>query len=328
MKGLIVATLTASIALVGCSGGTVSATSDQSQSSSTATNSILERIKGIFKSDSRAVTVQVPVQTVINETANEWLEERKIVFPREWYFGDICNNLPEILRAIGEPEIDLRKHFREAKERILLTPEQNRSEVDRLALQMNEAFQTHSPHSICARMQLVKAAQPIYGWQGFGDEKKYEQATMMFANAFVANEISARVAEKLSNVSAWKSDAELKKKINTVIDGLEKDGTLAEINAASIKAILGEKVNIDATMQHPAPVHFTTLGYDLAGAGNGITLTKNGGTIFGNGYIGGKNYLVNVQSVEGSSMQKQKTIRDESQTTNGIGLTENSGVGN
>lgn len=327
MKGLIVATLVTSIALVGCSGGTVSATSDQAQSSSTATNSILERIKGVFKSESKAVTVQVPVQTVINETANEWLEERKIVFPREWYFADVCNNLPEILRAIGEPEIDLRKHFREAKERILLTPEQNRSEVDRLALQMNEAFQTHSPHSICARMQLVKAAQPIYGWQGFGDQKQYEQATMMFVNVFIANEISARVAEKLSNVSAWKSDAELKKKINSIIDGLEKDGTLEKINESSM-VILGEKVTADKTMTHPAPVHFTTLGYDVAGAGNGITLTKNGGTIFGNGYIGGKNYLVNVQSVEGSTMQKQKTLRDEHQTTNEIGLTENSGVGN
>lgn len=327
MKGLIAATLTASIALVGCSGGTVSATSEQAQSSSTATNSILERIKGVFKSDSKAVTVQVPVQTVINETANEWLEERKIVFPREWYFADVCNNLPEILRAIGEPEIDLRKHFREAKERILLTPEQNRSEVDRLALQMNEAFQTHSPHSICARMQLVKAAQPIYGWQGFGDQKQYEQATMMFVNVFIANEISARVAEQIADSSSWKNESALKKKINSIIDGLEKDGSLEKINGAAM-VILGEKVTADQTQTHPAPVHFTTLGYDVAGAGNGITLTKNGGTIFGNGYIGGKNYLVNVQSVEGSTMQKQKTIRDEAQTTNEIGLTENSGVGN
>lgn len=327
MKGLIVATLMTSIALVGCSGGTVSATSDQAQSSSTATNSILERIKGIFKSDSKAVTVQVPMQTVINETASEWLAERKIDLPLAWTFVDTCNFLPEILRAAGVPEVDLQKQLQEAKERISMTPEQYRSEGDKIALRMAHDFQTHSPRAICARMQLVKAAQPINGWQGFSEREEYEQATMMFANAFVANEISARVAEKIADASAWKSDAELKKKINSIIDGLEKDGTLEKINESSM-VIWGKKVNADKTMTHPAPVHFTTLGYDVAGAGNGITLTKNGGTIFGNGYIGGKNYLVNVQSVEGSTMQKQKTIRDENQTTNEIGLTENSGVGN
>lgn len=326
MKGLIAATLTASIALVGCSGGTVSATSEQAQSSSTATNSILERIKGIFKSDSRAVTVQVPVQTVINETASEWLAERKIDLPLAWTFVDTCNYLPEILRAAGVPEVDLKKELQDTQARLSITPEQYRTEGEKIALRVAHDFQTWSPRAICARMQLVKAAQPINGWQGFSEREEYEQATMMFANAFVANEISARVAEQIADSSSWKNESALKKKINSIIDGLEKDGSLEKINGASM-VIWGQKVNVDKTTTQP-PVHFNTLGYDLEGAGNGITLIKNGGTIFGNGYIGGKNYMVNVQSIEGSTMQKQKTLRDEHQTTNEIGLTENSGVGN
>lgn len=324
MKELGALALVASIALVGCSGGTVSATSEQGQGESASTNSILERVKGFFKSEAKSVTIEVPVQTMINETATEWIDERKITYPLGFSYLDLCNYLPEVLQVMGARDDALPKLLSNSKARISAIPQAQRNESDAMVLNFAQVAEKENLYGICGRLQLKKVGLPVAGW--YGEPK--EMAQMMFFNAFVANEISVRVAQKIADSSAGKTDEFLKQKINQEIENLAKDGTIGQIFAAAVKPSLMFDIQRDMTMKHPAPVHFSLNGYDIAGAGTGIVLSKNGGTIYGDGWIGGKKYTATVQSVSGSTMQKEKTIRDESQTSGEITLTENAGVGN
>ena len=72
IKHLSIAVLSA-IALVGCSGGSVSATSDQAQTSSTDHSTIVGKIKEILKPETNSSGVEMPASAMIVDATKEWL---------------------------------------------------------------------------------------------------------------------------------------------------------------------------------------------------------------------------------------------------------------
>ena len=101
IKHLSIAVLSA-IALVGCSGGSVSATSDQAQSSSTDHSTIVGKIKDIFKSETNSFVVEMPASSIIVEATKDWLDSNGITW---WMPFDVkensCLNADKINDLLG-----------------------------------------------------------------------------------------------------------------------------------------------------------------------------------------------------------------------------------
>ena len=126
----------------------------------------------------------------------------------------------------------------------------------------------------------------------------------------------------------WKSDAEAKAKINEQLSEIVKTDMYYQLVADAYSIAEKNMVTKDATGKHPASVHFTLADYDVAVSGTGTTILKNGAEWYGNGFISGKKYTVSMQSVEGSRMEKRKTIAEAETTTTETKNADSVGVAN
>ena len=311
IKHLSIAVLSA-IALVGCSGGSVSATSDQAQSSSTDHSTIVGKIKDIFKSETNSFVVEMPASSMIVEGTKEWLVERDANL---WVMPDIkdmgCLNSNEINDLLGY------KHQEGTFRANIKSQEKDYPEQVKKILALHEG-------DICSRIFIRESARSIGGWDRNIDDGDFARA--IFINAYVANALETQIISRVGS-KVWKSDTEAKEKINAVLSEVAQSDMYHQIVAEAYR-IAENHLTKDLTGKHPAPVHFTIADYDVAVSGTGTTILKNGSEWFGSGYISGKKYTVSMESVEGSRMEKRKTIAEAETTTTETKNADSVGVAN
>ena len=298
--------------LVGCSGGTVSATSDQAQSSSTAHDSIVSRIKTFFKSEEQTVTVEMPAASLIVEAAKDWIAENKVEMNMPVDISvNSCLYSPEVRDILGyeqEPDYTL-KHVLEEQ----IEPNSKHSHL--LKLDTNK---------ICARMFIRDSAIPFGGWYRDVDHGDFARA--IFLNAFVTNGLETQIITRLGT-TVWKSDVEAKQRINAILDELVDSGAYFGIVAEGAKQT-ELSLSKDFTGSSPAPVHFQIGDYDVSGSGIGSSMLRNGSEWFGAGFISWKKYTVAMKSVEVAAMKKEKAIAAGESTKTETKVGEGAGVAN
>lgn len=298
--------------LAGCSGGFVSATSDETQASSTDQSTVIGKIKDIFKSETNSFVVEMPASVMIVEAAKEWLVENDANL---WVIPDIetmaCLSSDEINDLLGYKHQEITFHTS------IKAQEKDHPEQVKKILALHEG-------DICSRIFIRESVQTRGGWNKSIDDGNYARAILI--NAYVANALKTQIIARVGS-KVWKSDIEAKEKINEALSEVAQSDMYPRIVAEAYHAA-GGLLHKDFTGKHPAPVHFSIDDYDVAVSGIGTTILKNGSEWFGSGYISGRKYTVSMQSVEGARMQKSKALA-ESKTTSTETKTANSvGVAN
>lgn len=299
--------------LVGCSGGTVSATSDQASSSSTDHTSIISRVKSFFKSESQSFTVEMPAASLIIEASKDWIDEKKAVITMPFDFSEnTCVYAPKVRDLLGYDQ----------------DPQMTLGSV--LAGQIKPDDATFGyllkldTDQICTRLFIRDSAVPISGWLREVDHGLF--ARSVFLNGYVANGLATQVMTRLP-ASVWKSDVEAKRQITLILDDLIKSGEYYSIVADAYKKA-EEHLNKDFTGQADAPVHFTIGDYDVSGSGVGTTMLRNGSEWYGAGYISGKKYTISMEKIEVATMKKEKAIRSGESTKAETKVADSAGVSN
>ncbi len=297
--------------LIGCSGGSVSATSDQAQSSSTDHSSIVSRIKSIFKSDTDSFKIEMPASSLIIEASKDWIEKTKTqVINMPWdYDYNMCINSPEIKKITNyDRGGDLTTGLKE-----LIKQEPTGAYL----LKVN-------PDKICSRFFLSDSSRPLYGWAKQASHEGFAKG--VFLNGYVANALETQVISRLGTTK-WKNNILAKDEINKILDDLVSSGQYHQIVADAVIKINNSKILIDGTMKLGA-VAFTLDDYNVEGGEAGIIMKKNGSNWFGNGAISGKTYNVMMETVEVRKMEKSKTIDTGEGVKTEINNTDSAGVGN
>lgn len=314
MKVKLTTTLTALVTatLVGCSGGSVSATSDQAQSSSTDHSSIVSRIKSIFKSDTDSFKIEMPASSLIIEASKDWLEKTKAqVITMPWdYNYNMCINAPEIKKITGYGGNE--NLTTGLKELIKQEP------TGAYLLKLN-------PDQICSRFFLSDSSRPMYGWAKQASSHE-AFAKAVFLNGYVANALETQVISRLGTTK-WKNNNLAKDEINKILDDLVSSGQYSQIVADAVLKTNNSKIVIDGTMKLGA-VAFMLDDYSVEGGEAGIVMRKNGSNWFGNGAISGKTYNVMMETVEVRKMEKSKTIDTGEGVKTETNNTDSAGVGN
>jgi len=301
------------IALVGCSGGSVSATSDQAQSSSTDHSTIVGKIKDIFKSETNSFVVEMPASAIIVEGVKEWLTDHNADIGMSIDITDnSCLNANEINTLLGY------EHQKQTLTYVIKSQEKQFPEQAKQLLALDE-------RDICSRIFIRDSVKSLGGWDRSIKDAHYSRA--IFINAYVANGLATQVITRVGS-KVWKSDAEAKAKINEQLSEIVKTDMYYQLVADAYSIAEKNMVTKDATGKHPASVHFTLADYDVAVSGTGTTILKNGAEWYGNGFISGKNYTISMQSVEGSRMEKRKTIAEAETTTTETKNADSVGVAN
>ena len=312
IKHLSIAVLSA-IALVGCSGGSVSATSDQAQSSSTDHSAILGKIKDIFKSETNSFVVEMPASSIIVEATKDWLDSNGITW---WMPFDVkensCLNADKINDLLGY------KHQDTTLMDVVKRQEKDYPEEAKRTLALDEG-------DICSRIFIRDSAVALGGWDRNTDNGDFARA--IFINGYIANGLETQIITRVGS-KVWKSDSEAKAKINEVLTDIVKSGIYYDIAAEAYRIVETTGLSKDFTGKHPAPVHFNISDYDVAVSGVGTVMLRNGANWFGNGHISGKSYMISMQSVEGSRMEKRKTIAEAETTTTETKNADSVGVAN
>lgn len=209
--------------------------------------------------------------------------------------------MPEILEVYKlPPQKNLFDYAKYAVEEIDTKggPQPNWGENERINYAMFKGINNTDHHSLCARLLITKTSIPITDWQK--DMPSREMAIGIQYAAWITNEVEKRILSEVSSVKSWKSEDELKAKINQIIDRFSTDGTLGKIYKEWALGSLKGGVELDWTGTHPAPVHFfyhTSEGkkYGIAASESGIVMKSAEGTYFGEGYISGKKAVVHIK---------------------------------
>lgn len=297
--------------LVGCSGGSVSATSDQAQSTSTDHTSIVSRIKSIFKSDTDSFKIEIPASSLIIEASKDWIEKTNTqVINMPWdYDYNMCINSPEVKKITNYGRGgDLTAGLKE-----LVKQEPTAAYL----LDIN-------PDQICSRFFLADSSRPLFGWQRKISHEGFARA--VFLNGYVANALETQVISRLG-ATKWKNNNLVKDEINKILDDLVSSGQYSQIVADAVLKTNNSRITIDATMRLGA-VAFTLDDYSVEGGEAGIVMKKNGSNWFGNGAISGKTYSVAMETVEVRKMEKNKTIDEGEGVKTEINTTDSASVGN
>lgn len=300
------------LTLTGCSGGTVSATSDQTQTTSTDHTSMVSRVKEFFKGETDKFSVSMPASSLIIEATKDWLVERNLDIRASNDFSDnVCFNSNEVNDHLGY------KHQPDSTPKVIIENlSKNRPELKHWA--------NFNAEEICAYTFMRDSALPIGGWYRDIDHGNYARA--IFTNAHVANGLQTLIISQLGS-SVWKNNLEAKKQIQKVMSEIVKSG---QYHALVAEAYTQSQQGItrDLTGKHPAPVHFSLADYDVAGSGVGTVMLRNGAEWFGNGNISGKNYSISMESVEVASMKKDKILNSNEATKTEQAVGESVNVGN
>lgn len=333
----MVSLLASSVALGGCSGGTVSATDDQAQVSSTATNSIIERIKGIFKSESKSMSIEMPLSTLIFQAVQEDMKNKGMenFFVPTFTVENFCFGFKEIAEVYGvEQPPSIKVHAQGILDSIEKSEGKDQSKWEenvKIGYAMFKGVVDSNERALCTRLAILKSSTALGGWNAQQD--MYEQAMAIFQAAWLSNQVEKIILSEMSTISSWKSDAVAKAKVNEIIERLGADGTIESLNRQWAKNGKGSEIRLDRTGSSPAPVHFTYLDSsggvtDTAVSGTGTVLKSGGSPTFGDGYIDGKKVFITVQSVEGTTMHKQGAIRSEGESRSSNSQSNSTGVSN
>ena len=152
-------------------------------------------------------------------------------------------------------------------------------------------------------------------------------ARAIFINGYIANALETQIISKVG-AKVWKNDIEAKEKINAALSEVARSDFYYDIVAEAYRIAEKSPLSKDFTGHHPAPVHFNLADYDVAVSGIGTVILKNGSNWFGNGHISGKSYMISMQSVEGSRMEKRKTIAEAETTSTETKTADSVGVKN
>ena len=302
------------IALVGCSGGSVSATSDQAQTSSTDHSTIVGKIKEIFKSETDSFVVEMPASAMIVEATKEWLKENN---------ADIWININTADHScLKNDKVNDLLGYSHQKYTFTYTIKSQEKQYPEQAKQLLALDE----RDVCSRLFIRDSAKSLGGWDRNTDHGDY--ARMIFINALIANELETQIISKVGS-KVWKSDIEAKARINQALSETVKNGDFYyELVAKAYRIAESSDLSKDFTGHHPAPVHFNISDYDVAVSGIGTVMLKSGAGWFGNGNISGKNYTISMQSVEGSRMEKRKTIAEAETTSTETKTADSVGVAN
>lgn len=304
MKNLFaVSLLASSLAFVGCSGGTVSVTDDQAQVSSTATTNIIDRIKGIFKGESKSMSIEMPLSTLIVQAVQADMNEKGMehFFQPIFTVSNFCFGLKEIAEVYNvEPPLGIKVTSQQILDELNRDFGKDQSTWHpnvKKGYRMFQAVIDSDERGLCTRLAILKASTPLSAWQS--GEDQYAQATAIFQAAWTANEVEKLILSEMGTIGSWKSDATAKVKVIEIIDRLAKDGTIENLNRQWARNALGSHIQLDKTGSHLAPVHFTyrdSTGHvtDVSVAGTGTVLNSGGSTTFGNGFIDGKKVSISL----------------------------------
>ncbi len=312
IKQLSIALLSA-IALGGCSGGSVSATSDQAQTSSTDHSTIVGKIKEIFKSETNSFVVEMPASAMIVDATKEWLTKNNADL---WINTDMEDN-----SCLNNDHINDRLGYKHQKNTFLSAIKRQEKDYPEQAKQILALDE----RDICSRIFIRESANALGGWSRTIDDGLYARA--IFINGYVANALETQIISKVG-AKVWKTDVEAKEKINAALSEVARSDLYYDIVAEAYRIAEKSHLSKDFTGHHPASVHFNLADYDVAVSGVGTVILKNGAGWFGNGHISGKSYMISMQSVEGSRMEKRKTIAEAETTSTETKTADSVGVQN
>ncbi len=288
---LVIFILSTTLILGGCSGGSVSVSSDQTQSASTSSNSIIERIKGIFSSKSTSVKVEMQISSLIVKTSKEWLSEHGIKMESNKRFTDeACIYDPRSVEIHGLKGVGLNENIRNGLAQVEKMNKDDWTPAHYQGLESARSIVKANEAELCVRLMIVNSADPIMGW--IEGAKNADLVAWMLLNGLVANTLETNIANSMQNSGDFKSETVAKAKINNLLDGYAKDGVAANAIGQAVNHLLTSNKVIDSTQSHPAPVRFTSGEYEVQGASNGIAIIKDGGAWFGDGYLSGKKYII------------------------------------
>jgi hypothetical protein len=315
------------LVLSGCSGSNVSSTTGNSESTSTSIGSVISRTKEFFKAKHKSLNIEMPVSVMISEAARDWVQDKDIGFSMPLQFSNNSCNYNEEIRKQFNLERGSDGLLNSSLSEMLLTNKrsiQNSAKNEKLSninkqrlINIEKVLSLKDTNYLCARSFLINSTAPIGGWNG-GPEINSNNSDLVraiYQTGLISNALQTQIISKLSDVSSWESDAVVKAKINEIINEIvdSKDYEKILINAISVANNGYYSFNFANSAD---PVQFSVDSeYSISGSGSGIAMLKSGVLWFGGNTISSKKYTLSVDSVEVSSMKKQKNI-DSTGATN------------
>ena len=302
-----------SLSLIGCSGGSVGVSNENSEVSGNESNSIIRKIKEITGSKASTYTIEMPASVLIVESAKDWMEANNVLdISMSWSMEDDSCQYQDIIHKKMGIELQTANSMesilkREAKEKKI-------DGLDKL-----------DASRLCASIYLRDSAFPFSGW--YSDIEPIEQIRRTFLAGYIANGLETQVMARL-NSNVWKSDVIAKNAISKALDEIVADGTYHDIAIEGLRIAYSSHTVRDLAGKHPASVHFSMGEYDVAADGYGIVLLKSGVPWFGQGFITSKKYLIGVSSVDVASMKKSKEVTDKKNNSNAEKSADQVGVSN
>lgn len=179
----------------------------------------------------------------------------------------------------------------------------------------------------CAAYAAMTVNRSFTGWDvsPLGGESAALREYMggELASALAAAEVFSVIAGELASVPG-KTEAEYIELAQTRFKELTP--LWVEVFDREIEANQGRQYNRDLTGKHPAPVHFVTRdGYDVAGTTAGLVVLNQGVNWYGQGFLKGSMYSVDMaysnttslsQSKAGTATQDTTTSRNTSGKVN------------
>ena len=308
--------------LAGCEhGNTAGVGAGTSEEGSQESGSVLERVKEMLFSKSRANAIEIPLAGVINDglTANY----RQFETPQGFNLASNACYAMAMPERYGKFSLqkakagDLGKFF----DSLGSNPPGSGPRGLYDDYQYLKTFTDANYPRLCATLFTHQTVQPLVGWPGspWGDglDQNATYAFTLMIPALATNNINTVIAAKLGN-DVWSDDAAVKQKANAILDDLVKSGQVtAMIRDAMQQATQaddGKAFMLDYTGHAADPVHFQTPSYDFRGNGNGLQFSKSGITWFGDGYYSGKKYTVAVETLAAGSMSKRSSLSDGQST--------------
>lgn len=330
MKKLILIPLV--LAMGGC-GSSVSSTSSSESATGTGSYSIIQRTKDFFASKSKKMSIEMPLSVLIVEASKDWSISHGISLnPHVEFNENACNFSPALnkLNDLGEDHgnqtlSEIMKEFETEFESI---PEAKRTDLEKKQLANVKAIlSVKNDDYVCARFFVEAGAYPYSGWPKLSQT---EFAAAVFEAGLVANALQTEIISELGDKSTWKSDAEIKKEVNEILDRIVRDGRYTNIVYNSTQTIVNNfsSLALNFSNQQAAPIEFSIGDYNVQGSSNGVSLIKSGTQWFGHGYVSSKKYMTSVESIQAASMAKSKTIVNKSQNSESQSEGNSAQVGN